>query len=197
MIGNRWWVVLVLVAVASPLCALTQPVKTGGGLVSGVAGKDPSILAFKGIPFAAPPVGNLRWRAPAPPAPWQGVRRAGEFSASCMQNIVNEQQPWTYEFMTHNEISEDCLYLNVWTGAKSASEKRPVFVYIYGGAFTSGSAAVPLYDGEGLAKKGLVVVVMNDRVGIMGFFVHPESDTPRGAGGLMSWAASKAVGPWV
>ena len=83
------------------------------------------------------------------------------------EHIVEEIKPFTHEFMTHGEISEDCLYLNVWTAAKSASEKRPVFVYIYGGGFGAGSAAVPIYDGEGLAKKGLVVVTFNYRVGIL------------------------------
>ena len=131
-------------------------------------------MAFKGIPFAAPPVGDLRWRAPKPVVPWQGVRRANQFSASCIQNIVKERKPWTHEFMTHGEISEDCLYLNVWTAAKSSSEKRPVFVYLYGGGFMEGSAAVPVYDGEGLAKKGLVMVTINYRVGILGFLALPE-----------------------
>jgi len=166
---------LAFVASVAPLCALTQPVRTHGGLVSGVPGKDPAILSFKGIPFAAPPVGDLRWRAPRPAPDWQGVKLAGKFSASCMQNIsTRESQPWTNEFMTHNEVSEDCLYLNVWTGAKSASEKRPVYMYIYGGGFTGGSAAVPIYDGEGLASKGLVVVTINYRLGILGWFAHPE-----------------------
>ena len=91
-----------------------------------------------------------------------------------MQTIVTEKKPWTYEFMAHNDVSEDCLYLNVWTAAKNAGEKRPVFVYLYGGGFNEGSAAVPGYDGEGLAKKGLIVVTINYRVGIFGFFTHPE-----------------------
>ena len=91
-----------------------------------------------------------------------------------MQTIVQERKPWTYEFMAHNEISEDCLSLNVWTGASSARERRPVFFYIYGGGFNEGSTAVPVYDGEGLAKKGVVVVTANYRVGILGFLVHPE-----------------------
>lgn len=165
---------LLLAAGLSAFAAISQPVKATGGQVSGVAGRDPSITAFKGIPFAAPPVGNLRWRAPQPVAPWPGVKTADKFGASCMQTIVTERKPWTYEFMAHNDVSEDCLYLNVWTAAKSASEKRPVYVYIYGGGFTEGSAAVPAYDGEGLAKKGLVVVTINYRVGIFGFFAHPE-----------------------
>jgi para-nitrobenzyl esterase len=165
--------VLILVA-ASAFGATEQPIRVEGGLVSGVSGKDPAIVAFKGIPFAAPPVGDLRWRAPKQVVPWQGVRRADKFSASCIQNIVAERKPWTYEFMTHGDISEDCLYLNVWTTAKSAPEKRPVFVYLYGGGFSEGSAAVPVYDGEGLAKKGLVVVTINYRLGLFGFLALPE-----------------------
>jgi para-nitrobenzyl esterase len=165
---------LLTAAASAPLCAIQQPVKMKGGRVSGIAAKKPGIIAFKGIPFAAPPVGNLRWAAPKPATPWSGVLKADKFSASCIQTIVQERKPWTYEFMAHNEIGEDCLYLNVWTPAKSASEKRPVFVYIYGGGFSEGSAAVPVYDGEGLASKGLVVVTFNYRVGILGFFNHPE-----------------------
>jgi para-nitrobenzyl esterase len=163
-----------LFAAATLNAAIHQPVKVEGGLLAGVPGKDTAILVFKGIPFAAPPVGDLRWRAPRPVLPWQGVRKAGEFGNSCMQNIVSEHKPWTYEFMTHTAVSEDCLYLNVWTGAKSASEKRPVYVFIHGGGNTEGSGAVPVYDGEGLAKKGIVVVTVNYRLGILGFFTHPE-----------------------
>jgi para-nitrobenzyl esterase len=168
-------VVLMLAGVVASLAAAhSQPVKVTGGLVSGVPGGDPSIVTYKGIPFAAPPVGDLRWRAPQPVVAWKGVLRADKFSASCIQEIVTEQMPWTYEFMAHNDVSENCLYLNVFTPAKAASEKRPVFVYIYGGAFNQGSSAVPVYDGEGLAKKGLVVVTFNYRVGALGFLAHPE-----------------------
>jgi para-nitrobenzyl esterase len=151
-----------------------QPIRVTGGQVSGVPGRDASITVFKGIPFAAPPVGERRWQAPAPVVPWSGVRAATAFGPSCIQTIVQERKPWTYEFMAHNEISEDCLHLNVWTGAKSASERRPVFVYIYGGGFNEGSTAIPVYDGEGLASKGLVVVTANYRVGVLGFLAHPE-----------------------
>jgi para-nitrobenzyl esterase len=188
MTKTLFYGLVALVTSTAPLCALQQPVKTRSGLVSGVPGKDPAILAFKGIPFAAPPVGDLRWRAPGPVAAWEGVRRADQFGASCAQTIaprrlgtesitkpgVYDTAPQTDEFAAHNEASEDCLYLNVWTAAKSASEKRPVFVYIYGGGFDHGSGDVPIYDGEGLAKKGLVVVTLNYRVGMIGFFVHPE-----------------------
>ena len=98
------------VTILFPLAgAITQPVKTEGGLLAGVPSADGSVMAYKGVPFAAPPVGNLRWRAPKPAAAWQGVRQANQFSASCIQTIVEERNPWTYEFMTHTPISEDCL----------------------------------------------------------------------------------------
>src|SRR4029453_6502911 len=153
---------------------LKEPLRLKQGLISGVSGTNESIAVFKGIPFAAPPVGPARWRAPEPAPGWSGVRKADAFSPSCIQTIVTERKPWTYEFMTHGDISEDCLYLNVWTPATSASARRPVFVYIYGGGNVEGSGAVPVYDGEGLASKGLVVVTFNYRVGVLGFFTHPE-----------------------
>lgn len=158
----------------APKAPPLKPVRVSGGLVQGTAGTRPGMTAYKGVPFAAPPVGDRRWKPPAPVVPWKGVRKAHAFGASCMQPIVNERKPWTYEFMTHNEISEDCLTLNVWTGAASQKDRRPVFVYIYGGGFSEGSGAVPAYDGEGLASKGLVVVVPNYRVGVLGFLAHPE-----------------------
>jgi para-nitrobenzyl esterase len=190
---------LTLLAAASLAAAISQPVKVEGGLVSGVAGRDPSITVFKGIPFAAPPVGDLRWRAPKPVLSWQGVRHAERFSASCIQNIVQERKPWTYEFMAHGEISEDCLYLNVWTAAKSASEKRAVFVYLYGGGFAEGSAAVPVYDGEGLAKKDLVVVTFNYRTGVLGFLAYPEltSESDHRASGNYGLLDQIAALQWV
>lgn len=190
----------IAILAAAPLAAaINQPVKVDGGLVSGVPGKDLSVLAFKGVPFAAPPVGDLRWRAPKPVLSWQGVRKADKFSASCIQNIVPERKPWTYEFMTHGEISEDCLYLNVWTAAKSAAEKRPVFVYLYGGGFSEGSAAVPVYDGEGLAKKGLVMVTINYRVGVLGFLAHPDltSESDHRASGNYGLLDQIAALEWV
>lgn len=167
-------VFLAVVEAASLTAAIRQPVKVDGGLVSGTPAKDAKVFAFKGIPFAAPPVGSRRWAAPASVKPWNGVRAGDQFGASCIQNIVTERKPWTYEFMAHNEVSEDCLYLNVWTAAQAASEKSPVYVFIYGGGFQEGSTAVPVYDGEGLARKGLVVVTMNYRVGLLGFLALPE-----------------------
>lgn len=149
-------------------------VKITGGLVEGVPGKEKSIKDFRGIPFASAPVGELRWRAPQPVAPWDGVRKVNKFGNSCIQKLVYERKPRTHEFMVHNDISEDCLYLNVWTPAKSSLDKLPVYVYIYGGGNVEGSTAVPVYDGEGLAKKGVIVVTFNYRLGIFGYFAHPE-----------------------
>ncbi len=159
---------------AQARAASAQPVKVTGGTVSGVPGRDASITVFKGLPFAAPPVGDQRWRAPKPVVPWAGTKKADRFGSSCIQTIVTERKPWTYEFMAHNEISEDCLYLNVWTGAQSPNERRPVYVYIHGGGNREGSGGIQVYDGEGLAKKGIVVVTINYRLGVFGFFVHPE-----------------------
>jgi para-nitrobenzyl esterase len=153
---------------------ITGPVTVTGGQIAGVPGPDPSVMVFKGIPFAAPPVGNPRWRAPQPVAAWQGVKNADQFGSSCIQTVVRERRPWTYEFMTHNAISEDCLYLNVWSAAREQRERKPVYVFIYGGGNNEGSTAVPVYDGETLAKKGIVVVTVNYRLRLFGFSTHPE-----------------------
>jgi para-nitrobenzyl esterase len=166
--------VAALMTSAPVSAAIGRSVKVEGGLLSGTPGKHPSVMAFKGIPYAAPPTGALRWRAPQPVAAWQGVRQASQFGASCIQSIVAERKPWTSEFMTPGQISEDCLYLNVWTPATSVREKHPVLVWVHGGANTEGSAAVPVYDGDALAARGLVVVTINYRLGILGFFTHPE-----------------------
>lgn len=150
-------------------------VKTDAGPVSGSTSVAGDVHIFKGIPFAAPPVGDLRWKAPQPVKPWEGVKQCTSFSASPMQPKPREFGVYTHEFLIPVEpISEDCLYLNVWTGARSSAEKRPVLVYIYGGGFSTGGAAVPIYDGEATAKKGVVFVVINYRVGIFGFLAHPE-----------------------
>jgi para-nitrobenzyl esterase len=147
-------------------------VRTNAGLVEGVPGSDPSVTVYRGIPFAAPPTGDLRWRAPKPAAPWKGALKADRFSPACIQTLTHSAGPWTQEFMHQGDISEDCLYLNVWTAAGGG--KHPVMLWIYGGGFTSGSSAVALYDGEELARKGIVVVTINYRVGVLGFLAHPE-----------------------
>jgi para-nitrobenzyl esterase len=165
----------VLAAVLSLGAALAAaPVGIETGSLEGVPASDPSVTVYRGIPFAAPPLGDLRWRAPQPPTAWEGIRKADKFSAACIQDPVRSLGPWTEEYMHQGEYSEDCLYLNVWTATKDAVAKRPVLVWIYGGAFTGGSTAVALYDGEALARKGLVVVTLNYRVGVLGFLAHPE-----------------------
>ena len=159
----------------------------------------PGIRVFKGIPFAAPPVGALRWRAPQPVAKWNGVRDASKFGNVCIQAAGPTTGPGRGSTSRCCRIRrrsvEDCLYLNVWTGAASASERRPVMVYFFGGAFTEGSGSVPLYDGDALARKGAVVVTMNYRLGPYGFFVHPAltAESPHKASGnygLMDMLAS-------
>ena len=150
-----------------------KPVRIDTGLVSGLT--DPSgAVAYLGIPFAAPPLGPLRWRPPQPVAHWDGVRAADHFGASCMQNEIGSRLPWTKEFMTQGPISEDCLFLNVWTAAKSPRARQAVMVFIYGGGFSEGSTVCAVYDGAALAQKGVVVVSMNYRVGPLGFLVYPE-----------------------
>jgi carboxylesterase type B len=158
------------------LAAMNGPVKIDSGTVAGIPGVDAAVTQFLGIPFAAPPVGDLRWRPPQRPAAWQGVRKADHYPATCMQNIGGEgpTRPWTREFNAHGPQSEDCLYLNIWTAAVSASERRPVLVYVYGGGNAEGSSDIPIYNGEGLAKKGLVVVTINYRLNVLGFLAHPE-----------------------
>ncbi|MDQ3292631.1 MAG: carboxylesterase family protein, partial [Bacteroidota bacterium] len=158
-----------------PAPATLGVVKTQSGLVSGLKNQTVDIAIYKGIPFAAPPVNELRWKAPQPVKPWAGVRRCEAFGPSPMQADPAPFSMWSAEFLIPKEpISEDCLYLNVWSGAKSANEKRPVLVWIYGGGFNSGGSAVPIYDGEAMAKKGIVFVSLNYRVGVFGFFSHPE-----------------------
>jgi para-nitrobenzyl esterase len=161
---------LSLLVLALPLAA-ADDVRTESGIVSGAPGVKSDVRVYKGIPYAAPPVGDLRWRAPKAPAKWDGVRKADQFSATCMQAPYPENSPY---HEAAQPVSEDCLYLNVWTGAKSAKEGRPVMVWIHGGALTRGSGSTSIYDGEELAKKGVVLVTINYRLGIFGFFAHPE-----------------------
>lgn len=150
-------------------------VKTQDGLVSGKLVGEDSVKTFMGIPFAAVPVGKLRWKAPQPVSPWEGVKECVANPASAIQNPPVPFFAWSEEFLIPpTPISEDCLYLNVWTDAEKSDEKRPVMVWIHGGGFTGGSGTVPLYDVEELAKKGIVVVTINYRLGVLGFLSHPE-----------------------
>jgi para-nitrobenzyl esterase len=151
-------------------------VQVDSGVVEGKAGLEPGIRVFEGIPYAAPPVGNLRWREPQPVAPWKGVRPAKAFGSRPMQGHLYDDMV----FRNHG-ISEDCLYLNVWTPAKAGvGPHLPVMVWIFGGGFMAGDTSEPRQDGTHLAAKGVVVVSMNYRLGIFGFFSHPELSAESG-----------------
>jgi para-nitrobenzyl esterase len=163
--------VLLLAATAIAFAGIADAVRTNTGLVSGAPGNDPDVRVFKGIPYAKPPVGELRWKAPQPAPDWSGTRAATEFGPVCMQEPYPQTSPY---YSPLEKVSEDCLYLNVWTAAKSASDKRPVMFWIHGGSYTRGTGATPTYNGEVLAKKGVVVVTINYRLGMFGFFAHPE-----------------------
>lgn len=153
--------------------AAPQNVRTSGGLVAGVA-LPHGVRVFKGIPFAAPPLGARRWRPPQPAKPWRGVFEADRFAAPCMQPTPQGRiGPWTREFLVQGKPTEDCLYLNLWVPAEPPSRRAPVMVWIYGGGFTSGGGAVPIYDGAALARRGVVVVDFNYRVGPFGFLALP------------------------
>ena len=136
---------------------------------------------LQGIPFAQPPVGDLRWREPQPVKNWPGVRNADTFGPTCMQRLSPNADYW----FRGDGMSEDCLYLNVWTPASSGREKLPVLVYIFGGGFQNGDGSEPRYDGESMAHKGIVAVSLNYRTNIFGFFVHPEltKESPHHASG--------------
>jgi para-nitrobenzyl esterase len=152
---------LALMIAATGIAQQPAPVKVEQGLLQGTL--EDGLAVYRGIPFAAPPIGDLRWRAPQPPANWEGVRQALKFGPPPVQ-------AWG----PPAGKSEDCLYLNVWTPAKSATDKIPVLVWIYGGGFNGGSTSEPVYSGEKLAKKGVVLVSIAYRVGQLGFMAHPE-----------------------
>jgi para-nitrobenzyl esterase len=185
-----------LAALLPLAAAVPDTVKTDAGQVAGVPGKDPAVRAFKGIPFATPPVGDLRWRAPKAATHWDGVRKADQFSATCMQTEYAAGSLYRSE---PQPVSEDCLYLNVWTAAKAAGDKRPVMVWIHGGALTRGSGSTPTYDGEELARKGVVLVTVNYRLGVFGFFAHPEltKESDRNASGNYGLLDQIAALEWV
>ena len=183
-----WAVLSTVLMVATCYSQIKQSLRTDSGLFSGVPGRDPSITAFKGIPYAEPPVRNLRWVEPRPPHHWEGVRKADHFGDGCVQNFPKGDFP----------KSEDCLYLNVWTPAKDKAA-LPVMVYIHGGGLRVGSAREALYDGEELAKKGIVVVTLNYRLGILGFFAHPEltKESPYHTSGNYGLLDQNAAPQWV
>ena len=180
---------------------MLREVKTENGIVRGIEAADPRITAFKGIPFAAPPVGENRWRAPQPAANWEGVRECYRFAPISVQDTPGlGTDIYCKEWHVDPQIAmgEDCLYLNVWTNAKSADEKLPVVVWFFGGGFQWGYPAEMEFDGERVARRGVVVVTVNYRLNVFGFFAHPEltakqSDAPTNFGLLDQQAGLKWV----
>jgi len=185
------------IAVAATAChsGLEDPIRLDAGLVSGAEVTPSGVRVFRGLPFAAPPVGENRWRPPQPVEPWEGVRDASEFGNVCVQHETEPRYVNIANMEGSPPLSEDCLYLNVWTPAKSADDALPVMVFFYGGAFTDGGGSAPLYDGTALAERGAVVVTMNYRLGPFGFLAHPaltaesEHDSS-GNYGIMDMVAS-------
>jgi para-nitrobenzyl esterase len=168
-------------------------VKTANGALQGITDST-GIKMFRGIPFAQPPVGELRWKNPQPPKSWKGIRMADKFGPQAMQRPI-------YSDMIFRSAgkSEDCLYLNVWTPAKSANEKLPVLVYFFGGGFMAGDGSEYRYDGESMAQKGIVSVTVNYRLGIFGFFAHPEltNESPTHSSGNYGLMDQHAALVWV
>ncbi len=184
------------------LCAATalpafgaDRVKTANGTVESTVPPKDGVRSFKGIPFAQPPVGELRWREPQPAKNWLGVRSADTFGSTCMQRLSPNADYW----FRSEGMSEDCLYLNVWTPAKSGREKLPVLVYIFGGGFQNGDGSEPRYDGERMARQGIVAVSVNYRTNVFGFFVHPEltRESPHHASGNYGLLDQVAALQWV
>jgi len=191
-------ILLLLIAISPITFAFAQStdgpqVKIANGLLQGVV-ETSGIHSFKGIPYAQPPVGDLRWKQPQSPKNWKGVRQADHFGPQAMQLPI-------YSDMMFRSAgkSEDCLYLNVWTPAKTANEKLPVLVYFYGGGFSAGDGSEYRYDGESLAKKGIVTVTINYRLGIFGFFAHPEltKESPHHSSGNYGLMDQHAALLWV
>lgn len=183
---------LVVMALALMVAAQTR-VKIADGQLEGLIEKS-GIRSFKGIPFGAPPVGPNRWRPPQPVAGWDGIRRADKFGPRCMQRAIFGDMNFRSDGM-----SEDCLYLNVWTPAKRANEKLPVLVYFYGGGFVAGDGSEPRYDGESMAMKGIVAVTLSYRLGVFGFLAHPEltAESPHGSSGNYALLDQLAALKWV
>lgn len=170
-------------------------VRIANGVIESTTPAREGVRSFKGIPFAQPPVGDLRWREPQPAKDWTGVRNADPFGPRCMQRTGPMADYW----FRSNGMSEDCLYLNVWTPARSGSERLPVLVYIFGGGFQNGDGSEPRYDGESMARKGIVAVTVNYRTNVFGFLSHPEltKESPHHASGNYGLLDQVAALRWV
>jgi para-nitrobenzyl esterase len=183
-----------------PLAAHADQIRVTGGLVSGSATPD-GVRTYLGIPYAKAPVGELRWRAPEPPAAWTGVRDATAFQPLCMQPAATPGDALFSRvfFRPVSPMSEDCLYLNIWTTAKAGSPPQAVMVWLPGGGFRGGSANDPLYDGARLARRGVIVVSINYRLWRFGFFAHPQltAESGHGASGNYGLMDQIAALQWV
>ncbi len=205
-----------VVATAYVNAMVPEQVRTDSGLVAGTASGQPTVRVFKGIPFAAPPVAENRWKAPQPVPKWDGVRKADAFGAPCAAGagggrgggggrgaappgVAAQAAPAPAAPPREPARAEDCLYLNVWTSANSPNDRRPVMVWIYGGGFTGGSGGLAWYDGENLAAKGPVIVTFNYRLGSLGFFSHPElaKESGHNASGNYGMMDALAALQWV
>jgi para-nitrobenzyl esterase len=167
-------------------------VTTANGTLEGT--NESGIHVFRGVPFAAPPVGNLRWREPQPVKSWTGVRKADKFGPRAMQLPVFGDMNFR-----SNGMSEDCLYLNIWTPSKTGKDRLPVLVYFYGGGFIAGDGSEPRYDGESMSRKGIVAITVNYRLGVFGFLAHPEltKESPHHASGNYGLLDQAAAIQWV
>lgn len=176
-------------------------VELDSGPVTGIQQEigDEEIWVFKGIPYAAPPVGDLRWTAPQPVEPWVEARACTEFGPACPQAGAGAEGMFDLAALSVGEADEDCLYLNVWSPAESADEGLPVMVWIHGGSFQSGSGSLAVYDGGNLATKGVVAVTINYRLGPLGFLAHPalSAESGRGASGNYGLLDQIAALEWV
>ncbi|HVW86353.1 MAG TPA: carboxylesterase family protein, partial [Bryobacteraceae bacterium] len=180
-------------ALASSLAA-ADSVKTANGVLEGTGPQASGVREFKGVPFAEPPTGNLRWMPPQPVKDWTGVREAKQFGPRCMQHAIYGDMGFR-----SNGMSEDCLYLNIWTPAKTGKEKLPVLVYFFGGGFQAGDGSEPRYDGESMAAKGIVSITVNYRLGVFGFMAHPDltRESPHHASGNYAFLDQNAALLWV
>ena len=193
---------IAVLAAALTGCKTKNPVLTvEGGQIQGVETTIKGVYVYKGIPFAAPPVGDLRWKEPQPVVPWEGVKVADTFSAGAVQSPHDSSNPWTSEFyMNDPEFSEDCLYLNVWTPAPGQTDKKlPVAMWIHGGGYTGGWSWEPEFDGKSWADKGVVMVTINYRLGIFGFLTHPllAAESPHGVSGNYGILDQIAALKWI